>query len=198
MTDEFSEQKKRLMEVAMELIADHGYTGTSIRDIAQAHGTSISNIYHYFGSKDGLLVAILQHLSGLLLDELKKVAAGDLEPREGLKRLVATHLRLSTENTKGAKVFLLDAEHFSSDGNRISREIQLEVLDIYVGQLARLQEAGLIGNRNLKIIAFNILACINWQLRWLRPGTSLSAAQAHEEILDFVLNGVLGNSCSRT
>ena len=197
MTEEFSDQKKRLMAVAMELIADHGYTGTSIRDIAQAHGTSISNIYHYFGSKDGLLVAILQNLSGLLLDALKKVVAENHEPKESLKCLVATHLQLSAENTKGAKVFLLDAEHFSSEGNRISREIQLEVLDIYVGQLRRLQEAGLTGNRNLKIMAFNILACINWQLRWLRPGTGLKSDQAHQEILEFVVNGVLGTSCSR-
>jgi AcrR family transcriptional regulator len=194
MTEEFSDQKKRLLEVAMELISDHGYTGTSIRDIAQAHGTSISNIYHYFGNKDGLLVAILQHLSLQLIQSLRDVAAKYDDPLESLKQLIKVHLNLSVENVKGAKIFLLDAEHFSSEGNRISREIQIQVLSIYVDQLRRLQDAGIINNRNLKIMAFNILACINWQMRWFHPEGPLTAEKAHQDILDFILYGVAGSA----
>ena len=189
---EFGDQKQRLLEVGIELIAAKGYTGTSIRDIANAHGTSISNIYHYFGSKEGLLVAILEYLSGKLLAGLRKEFEEAREPLEGLRRLVHNHLDLSVAFFDGAKIFLLDAEHFSAEGNRISRRIQVEVLDIYVEQLRRLREAGLIGDGNLKIMAFNILACINWQMRWFRPAGPLAVEEVQREILEFVLYGVLG------
>ena len=82
----------------------------------------------------------------------------------------------------------------TTEGNKISRSIQREVLEIYVEQLRRVQESGLIGDRDLRILAFNTLACINWQLRWFRPDGSLSAEKAHKEISDFILYGVLGNS----
>ena len=194
MTEDYSDQKKRLMEVAVELFSAHGYTGTSIRDIAQANGTSISNIYHYFGNKDGLLVAVLQSLSQVLLNGLRGVISENFNPVEGLCALVHKHLRMCSENISATKIFLLDAEHFSTEGNRISRSIQRDILNIYVEQLRRVQEDGLIGNRDLRAMAFNTLACINWQLRWFRPDGSLSAEKAHKEISDFILYGVLGNS----
>jgi AcrR family transcriptional regulator len=194
MTEDYSDQKRHLIEVAIELFSAHGYTGTSIRDIAQANGTSISNIYHYFGNKDGLLVAILQNLSQILLNGLYNILSQNLSSVEGLEALVQTHMHMCTENMNAAKIFLLDAEHFSTEGNKISRSIQRDILNIYVEQLRRVQEEGLIKGRNLRVMAFNILACINWQLRWFRHDGSLTAEKTHKEISDFILYGVLGDS----
>ncbi|MCP4304365.1 MAG: helix-turn-helix transcriptional regulator [bacterium] len=49
-----SDTKDDLLERAAQLFEENGYKGTSIRDIARATDTSISNIYHYFGNKEGL------------------------------------------------------------------------------------------------------------------------------------------------
>ncbi len=57
------ENKDKLLKTAIDLFAAKGFKGTSIRDIAQAMGMSISNIYHYFGSKEGLMLAILENSS---------------------------------------------------------------------------------------------------------------------------------------
>jgi AcrR family transcriptional regulator len=189
---DFTLQKQRLLEAGIDLFVAKGYTGTSIRDIATAHGTSISNIYHYFGSKEGLLIAILQCLSAKLLEALREIPDSCSDPLEGLKRLVTNHIRLCFENLNGTKIFLLDAEHFSPEGNKVSREIQLKVLEIYVRQLGLLAEAGIIKKRNLKVMAFNILACINWQMRWYRPKGPLTPDEVCQEILSFVLHGVMG------
>lgn len=40
-------------------MADSGYHGTSVRGIAEAAGVSSAVIYHYFGSKHGLLSLIM-------------------------------------------------------------------------------------------------------------------------------------------
>ena len=62
--------KDKLALSALEFFAERGFAGTSIRDIAKATGLSISNIYHHFGNKEGLLLAILETASEKLLTKL--------------------------------------------------------------------------------------------------------------------------------
>ena len=56
-----SETSQKIVDVAINLFASKGFKGTSIRDIANAADTTVSNIYYYFGNKEGLLFAILKH-----------------------------------------------------------------------------------------------------------------------------------------
>ncbi len=50
----------KLIEVAVELFADHGYDGASTRDIAAAAKQNIAAINYYFGGKEGLYAAVLE------------------------------------------------------------------------------------------------------------------------------------------
>jgi AcrR family transcriptional regulator len=47
----------RILEVAREQFAHHGWAGTTLRAIARAADVDPALIYHYFGSKEGLLDA---------------------------------------------------------------------------------------------------------------------------------------------
>jgi AcrR family transcriptional regulator len=51
--------RRRVLDVSRDLISRQGYAGTSIADIAKRLGTSKAAIYHYFGSKEELLEALL-------------------------------------------------------------------------------------------------------------------------------------------
>ena len=79
--------KDRIFKTAISLFSAKGFRGTSIRDIANEMHISLSNIYHHFGNKEGLLVAILEHASKRLVDELRAVSEMDLPPVEKLKNL---------------------------------------------------------------------------------------------------------------
>jgi AcrR family transcriptional regulator len=46
--------KDRLLDVAEGLFCEHGFKGTSIRDIAASAGCNIASVNYYFGSKEGL------------------------------------------------------------------------------------------------------------------------------------------------
>ncbi len=52
--------KQKIMDAASELFACHGVSGTGIRDIAAKAGVTHALIIRYFGSKDGLVTAILR------------------------------------------------------------------------------------------------------------------------------------------
>ena len=184
--------RERIIRTAISLFAARGFRGTSIRDIAHAMNMSISNIYHYFGNKEGLLVAILEHASEQLVEPLSDVRSLDLPPVERFRKLVETHLRLSQQNNDQGKIFSLDEEHLSPEGEDINRRIQRAILDIYREELQELQQEGFAGERSITVLTFNVLGVINWQLRWYRPEGPLSFQQVVDEIVSFVLYGVLG------
>lgn len=49
------------MEAAEKLFADKGFSGTSVRDIAEAADVNLAMISYYFGSKEKLMEAMFEH-----------------------------------------------------------------------------------------------------------------------------------------
>jgi len=191
MTDA-QKNKNMIIKVAIDLFSAKGFKGTSIRDIAHAMGMSISNIYHYFGSKEGLWLAILEHSSEGVLDELRQVSELKMEPLDRFKLLLEKHIRRSKYHTKEAKIFFIDEEHLTEEGNEINQKIQREILGIYIKELRNLEAMGYVYCKSLTVLAFNILGVINWQLRWYRPEGSMSLEEICQAIISFVMHGVLG------
>src|SRR5882762_8534622 len=46
--------RARLIDAAMELFAEKGYEGASVRDLAAAAGVNVAAVSYHFGSKDAL------------------------------------------------------------------------------------------------------------------------------------------------
>ena len=51
--------RRRILAAARRLFGRHGYQATTMRQIAEAAGTSIGNLYFYFSNKDDLLNALV-------------------------------------------------------------------------------------------------------------------------------------------
>ena len=192
--EEVLDTKAQVIKAAVDLFSTKGFNGTSIRAIANAMGMSISNIYHYFGNKEGLMLAILEQSSKRLLETLRQVAKKDMDPLDRLKLLIESHVRLSEVFRKESKIFFIDENHLSPEGNENNRQNQREILNIYLKELQTLKELGYLESQNLMVLAFNILGVINWQLKWHRPEGPLSMDEVSREIVSFVMHGLLGTS----
>ena len=190
--DEVLETKEQVIKAAIDLFSTRGFNGTSIRAIANAMGMSISNIYHYFVNKEGLMLAILEQSSKRLLETLRQVSEKEMDPLDRLKLLIESHVRLSEVFRKESRIFFIDEDHLSPEGNEKNRHNQREILNIYLKELQTLKDFGYLGSRNLPVLAFNILGVINWQLKWYRPGGALTMDDVCKEIVWFVMHGLLG------
>jgi AcrR family transcriptional regulator len=49
-----------VLDAAERLIGEHGYEAASVSALVQEAGVPASSIYHYFGSKEGLLLAVME------------------------------------------------------------------------------------------------------------------------------------------
>lgn len=54
-------RRSQIVDVTTRLIAERGFWGITLRDVALACGITEAGVLHYVGSKDGLLVAVLEH-----------------------------------------------------------------------------------------------------------------------------------------
>jgi AcrR family transcriptional regulator len=54
--------RARILDTARELFVEHGYAGTSVRDIAERLGLTKGSLYYHFTAKDEVLFALLTPL----------------------------------------------------------------------------------------------------------------------------------------
>ena len=74
-----SESRVLLLDAAAAEFARYGLKGTRVQSIVQRAGVNERMIYHHFGSKDGLYLAVVDHLrhqAGARMAELLREAAG--------------------------------------------------------------------------------------------------------------------------
>lgn len=191
-------RREELLQTAVDLFSENGFQGTSIRDIAKTLGVSISVIYHYFHNKEDLWSAILQYSVKELPVKLEAALRGGGHSVERFRRLLRAHLTASAYYLKESKIFLINHDRMSAEGDRASKEIQAQVLNVYVRVLDELKQDGWVKTTNVKILAFNVLGVINWYLRWYRTDGALSADELCEEIITFIFYGTIGVPPGRT
>ena len=86
-------RREELLRTALRLFAERGVDGTTIADIATATGTAHGLVYHYFASKNDLLLAVLERFS--FLPELRRLL--DVSPdRPAVEVLTEIAVRFST------------------------------------------------------------------------------------------------------
>jgi len=74
---EGAKTRERVLEAAAELIAGQGYAATSIAQIGQRAGANSASIYWAFGSKEGLLAAVMERAAHAFFDQLPPAGHGD-------------------------------------------------------------------------------------------------------------------------
>jgi AcrR family transcriptional regulator len=68
--------KESILEAARECLREYGYSGTSIRAVAERAGVQLSLVHYHFGSKQAVLVAVLEHENEKLLERQQALFAG--------------------------------------------------------------------------------------------------------------------------
>src|SRR6476660_8253508 len=88
-TNDPERTQANILEVAEIEFGEKGLAGARIDEIAAATKTSKRMIYYYFGSKEGLYLAVLEESYKRVRDIEAELHLQDLEPEQALRRLVA-------------------------------------------------------------------------------------------------------------
>ena len=84
----------RILDAASELFATRGFARTTIRQIAEAARANSALIYYYFGSKGGLLEALVSRVQAAVHANLERAIALDGTPRQKLEGFIRLQIEL--------------------------------------------------------------------------------------------------------
>ncbi len=91
--DEGEEARRvQLIEVTIDSLAEVGYVGTTLAEIARRAGVSPGLVSHYFGDKDGLLEAAFRTLARTLAVRVRARLAQARTPRARVQAVIDTNL----------------------------------------------------------------------------------------------------------
>ncbi len=74
-----------ILAEAQRLFAERGFDGVSVNDVASAAGVSKANIFHHFGSKQALYLAVLNDCMGTFGELIGHLASEDAPIEERLQ-----------------------------------------------------------------------------------------------------------------
>lgn len=80
--------RAQLLDAALTEFGDHGFHGARVDRITKAVGCNARLLYHYFGSKEKLYIAALEHIFTDIRAQERDLQLDRLPPRDALKRLV--------------------------------------------------------------------------------------------------------------
>jgi AcrR family transcriptional regulator len=131
--------RDKIMKTATAEFARHGFAGARIARIVKRAGSNPRMIYHYFGSKSELYIAVLENaLGGLRTIELG-LDVEHLDPLEGLLRLfdfMNSHFEANQSMVRLLVTENLSKARYMRKSARI-REMSSPVLDMIAKFLRR-------------------------------------------------------------
>lgn len=85
------DNRSNILAQALALFAARGYEGVGVQEIVDAAGITKPTLYHYFGSKEGLLVGLFVEHFEPFLKELRKAAQYERDLPLTLDRVTSTY-----------------------------------------------------------------------------------------------------------
>lgn len=88
-----ADRREQLVDTAERVFVELGFGPASMEDVAEAAGVTKPVLYDHFGSKDGLLAAVVARLGDQMLDQTMAAAAAVSEPEDALREGLTAYFR---------------------------------------------------------------------------------------------------------
>lgn len=142
--------RERILRAGRAEFSEHGYGGARIDRVARRARSNIRMIYHYFGSKEKLYLAVLEDTYRRIREQELKLDLEHLSPAQGMRQLVEFTFDYLIANPDFVKLIcnenLLRGKFLRK--SRVVPETTLPLVEVMEDLLHRGQEAGVF-HRNI-------------------------------------------------
>ena len=105
----YNDKQIQIISAAEKLFSNHGYDGTSVRDIAEQAGINIAMISYYFGSKEKLIQAIFEERTRHLTEKIDDLLHDSkLLPFEKMEILIDDYVDRVTQQKQFYKLMICE------------------------------------------------------------------------------------------
>ena len=133
--------RQKLYEAAVDLIAERGYSQTTVDDIALRAGVAKGTVYYNFPSKPALFEELLRHGVGLLTAEFTAAVAGR-PPREAVAALIRAQLEYIQRYRAFTQLLLSEMWRTNREWQQTLRVLREEAIAVIASVLQAGIDAG--------------------------------------------------------
>jgi len=193
-------RRQAIEDVASDLFREHGYAGTSIRDIARALSVQGASLYAHVASKEDVLWAIVDR-AATRFEAAADAAESNAElthpgdPVEALASLVRAHVDVLTRDVVEASVFVHEWRALGEE----HREAILNRRDAYERRFRRRIEDGIavgaFAMTDPALASSTILSALNGIATWYDPAGRLAPDRIADHLVDLTTRMLAGQPC---
>jgi TetR/AcrR family transcriptional regulator, cholesterol catabolism regulator len=173
--------RERILDAAAAVLAERGFAGTSLGEVADRAGTQPGSLYYHFASREVLIAEVLRR-------GVASVHAHVAAVVKALPKDASAALRLETA-LRAHLQFVLEQSNYARAGVRAIGQVPPELDEpiaalrdkygLYLGKLfsAAAREGALPTHTNLGALRLLVLGAANWAAEWHRPDGKVTAAE---------------------
>jgi AcrR family transcriptional regulator len=98
--------RQTILGTALHLFSQRGYEAVGVAELCDESGITKPTLYHYFGSKRGLLDAVVAERGTVVRDRVRAASAYDHDVRLGIERIAFAFTRSAHEDRDFARLRL--------------------------------------------------------------------------------------------
>ena len=153
--------RDRLIQAALDVFASRGYHGATVDDIVAASRTSKGAFYHYFPSKQGIFLELLDQLADMMeagVEAAIGAEQGALAKVEGALRVV---LEVASAHRELARILLIEAAALGPQFEQSRLGIHRRFAGLIQRHLERAMAEGAIPRQDARVTAMAWIGAIN-------------------------------------
>lgn len=97
------EPRERILAAAARLFATKGFDATGVRELATEAGVNLAMVNYYFGSKEGVVSAVISRFSNAYLTAMREELFGEGVAEDRLRRGVRAAIQAIRADIHGAR-----------------------------------------------------------------------------------------------
>jgi AcrR family transcriptional regulator len=180
-----------ILTTACGLFAKQGYMRSSIAELADACKLSRGALYHYFDSKEAILLAILDaHVRQMIVD-VEAAIAGVPTALEQFRAAITAIVTLNARSTNEQRLILNDLSFLSEDEQKTIKALERQLVDMVSDLLIRLDNEGKIVKRTKKVYTMMLFGILNFSHTWYDPRGSIDPGEFADMVVDLFLKGFM-------
>lgn len=182
-----------LLSAALDAFYEHGFHGTTVRDIVRRVGQTLPSLYYHHESKEGAFVALLELSTGELAWRLN-AAATDADNPEGQFVNVIESIVLHVAHRTRLAALDLELRHLSPDSRKRYAGRRKEIENLLRGIV---EYAVATGDFVVGVPAETTRALLGMCqsiARWYQPDGALGPRELADRYVDIALSTVAARS----
>ncbi|HEX4195868.1 MAG TPA: TetR/AcrR family transcriptional regulator [Caulobacteraceae bacterium] len=182
-------KRQVVLRTAARIFSRRGFHQTALSDIAEELHIAKPTLYHYFRSKDEILLLVQQlaiaQITDVAIDAHPAAATG----MEQLRAFVRRYIEMIVDDF-GACLIMTGILPLQAENRKLIRQGSKDIESMLREILRRGVADGSIAPCDPKITAMFFFGVTNWVPYWYRPDGEIDVDGLTERALAFLINGV--------